>query len=88
MVVIFLLMVIITLLFQVQVVVRERIEAFEENPLLFGAAQYNVDQCSCSNNNGNQFFFNQDKIWIEQEGSYSISTTNISNYKFILTNAS
>lgn len=42
--------------------VIEHYEAFDENPLLFGAKKYSIDECSCKSGS-NSFKFNQEKLW-------------------------
>ncbi len=53
---------IIVLLLVAVTKVTQHYEAFEENPLLFGAVKYDINQCTCFTNNGKTFFFDQTLI--------------------------
>ncbi len=69
MVMIFLTLVFIFIsLLYIIVLVINHYEAFEQNPLLFGAKKYNINSCTCFSK-GNSFMFDQDKIW--QEKTYT-----------------
>lgn len=46
--------------------VIQHYEAFEENPLTFGAKKYEVNSCVCTSN-GKVFYFDQEKIWQEKK---------------------
>lgn len=66
-VVILILLFILYSLIQINLKVREHYEAFDENPLLFGAKKYDINQCTCTNSKGASFLFNQEKLWREKK---------------------
>ena len=69
------LIIIITLLVKVLFLVNAHYEAFEENPLLFGAGKYNIDMCSCFTDEGKTFIFNQTTIYREATAKRDFNLT-------------
>lgn len=80
-VILILLIVIIFQLGKITTMVIQHYEAFDENPLFFGAEKYGIDSCSCMAS-GKNLNFNQTSIWIIGEKSKLIYATNFSNYNF------
>lgn len=60
-----LLFILICLLYIVTLVIQHY-EAFDENPLLFGAQQYGLDSCICFADD-KTLHFTQQKIWQEKK---------------------
>ena len=67
---IFLILLLIALMLaNINIEVRKHYEAFDENPLLFGAEKYEIRQCSCFTTRDASFLFNQTSIWQEKKFS-------------------
>jgi len=54
-------------LIEVRQKVKEHYEAFDENPLLFGAKKYDIKEAKVETFSGKIFYFNQNKIWGESK---------------------
>lgn len=76
---------IVLLLLKVVTMVKQNYEAFNENPLLYGAEKYNIEHCACYTSDNKNFFFNKNKIWMEMK-SDSPDLTDV-NISFTLQNA-
>lgn len=58
-----LLIFIVFLLLKVVYLVKTHYQAFEEDPLKFGANKYNLDMCTCSNMDKETIYFNKSTVW-------------------------
>lgn len=68
-------------LIQIRKDVKEHYEAFDENPLLFGAKKYGIIEGRATRENGQTFYFNQEKMWLENPNQNSTisNSFNLSN---------
>ena len=70
--VIVLLLAMMGLLLYIAFDVKAHYEAFDNDPLLFGAESYEINQCSCFTSSGASFLFNRTTIWQERKARNNI----------------
>lgn len=58
--------------------VRDHYEAFDENPLLFGAKKYDIVSGSGTTSKGIVIQFTQEKMWVENKNTPNVINFSIS----------
>lgn len=65
-------------LVQIRGNVKEHYEAFDENPILFGAKKYDIVSGSGVTSNGAVIQFTQEKMWVENTNTPNVINFSIS----------
>jgi len=64
-------------LIEIRQKVKEHYEAFDENPLLFAAKKYNIVDGRAITSSGKTFYFNQEKMWLDNPNQNSTLVNSI-----------